>query len=179
LLETAEEGTCQDTKRNRPSEAHSRPGDGRGKDLSGHRKKPAEQGPLTNWKQPREGLVRKRKETDRARPTHKLETAEERTCQGMERNRASEAHSLAGDHRGRYLSEHGKKPTEQGPLTNWRRQKKGLVRTQKETDRPKPTHALETAEGGTCQDKERNRLSEAHSRPGYGRGGTCQDTERN
>ena len=38
VLETAEVRTCQDTERNEPSEAHSRPGDGRGRDLSGHGK---------------------------------------------------------------------------------------------------------------------------------------------
>ena len=32
----------------------------------------------------------------------------------------------------------------------------GLVRIQRETDQPRRTHMLETAEGGTCQDTERN-----------------------
>ena len=31
------------------------------------------------------------------------------------------------------------------------------------------THFLETVEGGTCQDTERNRLTEAHSHAGDGR----------
>ena len=38
FLEMAEEGTYQDTERNRESEAHSHPGDGRGGDLSGYGK---------------------------------------------------------------------------------------------------------------------------------------------
>ena len=131
-LETAWGGTCQDTERNRPSEAHSQAGDGIGRDLSGHRKK-----------------------IDRARCTHNLETASGGTCQDTERNRPSEAYSQTGDGIGRNLSEHGKKQTERGPLTLWRQQE-SLVRTQKETDRPKSTHSLETASGGTCQDTERN-----------------------
>ena len=36
ILKTAEGGICQNTERNWPSEAHSRPGDGRVSDLSGH-----------------------------------------------------------------------------------------------------------------------------------------------
>ena len=42
---------------------------------------------------------------------------------------------------------HRKKLTEQGTLTLWRRQREGLVRTQKETDQAKLTHFLDTAEG--------------------------------
>ena len=57
-----------------------------------------------------------------------------------------------------------------GTLTPWRRQMDGLVREQTETDRAKRTHFLEMAEGGTCQDTEKNRRSELHSRPGDGRG---------
>jgi hypothetical protein len=110
----------------------------------------------------------------------------------MERNRPSEAYSLPEDRRGRGLSGHEKKPSERGPLTSWRRQREGLVRTRKETDRARPTHSLETVRGGlvrtqketdrarpthflesaegvTCQDTERDRPTEAHSLPGYGR----------
>ena len=61
-LETAEEGTCQDTERERRSEEHSLPGDRRG------------------------GLVRIRKEKDRARGTHSLGMAKRGTCQDAERN---------------------------------------------------------------------------------------------
>ena len=46
--------------------------------------------------------------------------------------------------------------------------REGLVRTRKEIDRVRVTHFLETAEGGTCQDTERNRQSEGHSLPGVG-----------
>ena len=70
VLETAEGGTCQDTQGKRPTEAHSRSGDGRGRDLSGHVGKPTDRGALTNWRQQREGLVRTRKETDRGALTN-------------------------------------------------------------------------------------------------------------
>ena len=41
--------------------------------------------------------------------------------------------------------------------------------TPKESDRPRPTHHLETVEGGTCQDTESIRPTEAHSLSGDGR----------
>ena len=94
----------------------------------------------------REGSVMTRKETDRPRRTHILEMVE------------------------RDLSGPRKKPTDRGALTLWRRRREGLVRTRKETNRPRHTHNLETAEGGTCQDTERNRPTKAHSLPGDGRG---------
>jgi hypothetical protein len=137
--------------------------------LSGHGKKPTKRGALTNWRRQREGLVRTRKETDRARHTHFLETAVRGTCQDTESNQLSEGHPQPGDGRGRELSRHGKKPTDREALTSWRQQSEGLVRTWKETDRARGTHCLETAEGGTCQDTERNRPTEGNSRPGDGR----------
>ena len=145
FLERTEGGTCQDTERNQLSEAHSLPGDGRWKDLSEQGKKPTKGGPLTPWRRQREGIVRSRKETDQARHTHKLKTAEGGTCQDMERNRSSKAHSRSGDSRGRDLSGHGKKPTKQGTLTNWRQQREEPVKTQKETDQVRHTNQLETA----------------------------------
>ena len=161
--------------------------------MSGHKRKTTEQGTLTSWRWPREGLVRTQKKadrarrtymletgregfvrihkvTDQARRTHQLETAEWETCQDTERNRTSEAHSHPGDDRGTGLSGHRKKPTEQGALTNWRQQSERLVRIRKETDRARPTHVLETAEGGTCHDTERTRPSKAHPHPGDGTG---------
>ena len=55
-------------------------------------------------------------------------------------------------------------------LTSWRQQMKGLVRTRKEIDGAlRHTHKLETTEGGTYQDTERNRPNEAYSHPGNGR----------
>ena len=149
-LETAEGGTCQDTQGIRSTEAHSPTGDGRGRDLSGHARNLTDRGALTSWRQQREGLVRTRKESDRSRRTHFLETAEGGTCQDTQGIRPTEVHSLPGDGRGRDLSGHARNQTDRGALTYWRRQREGLVRTRKESDRPRRTHFLETAEGGTC-----------------------------
>ena len=118
FLKMAEGGTCQDTERNRPSKAHSRSRDGRGRDLSRYGKKKTKQGALTLWRQQREGLVRTGKEKDRARGTHILEMVEGWTCQDMEGNRLTEAHSPPGNGRGRDLSGYGKKLTGRGTLTN-------------------------------------------------------------
>jgi hypothetical protein len=194
FLKRSERESGEETERNRLSEAHSRPGDGRERDLSGHGKKtdrarpthsletaeggtcqdtgkkPTEQGPLTPWRWQREGLVRARRVTDRARPTHSLEMAEGETYQDTERNRPSKAYSHPGDRRGSELSGNGKKHTERGRLTSWRQEREGLVRTRKETDQARPTHQLDTAERGTCQDAERNRPSGAHSLSSDSRG---------
>ena len=67
------------------------------------------------------------------------------------------------------MSKHGKKQTEYGALTNWKRQREILVRTQKKTDRARQAHFLETEEGGTCQDTEENRPSEGDSLAENGR----------
>ena len=99
--------------------------------MSGHGKEPTERGALTSWRQQRKRLVRTRRETDRARPTHNLETVEGGICQDTERKRLSEAHSRSRDGRGRDLLGHGKKLTEQGALTNWRQQRERLVSTRK------------------------------------------------
>ena len=143
ILEMAEGGSCQETERNQPSEAHSQTGDGKGRDLSGHINKPTDQGALTSWRRQRDGFVRTRKETDRERCTHKLETVEGGTCQGTERtDRARRTHQLE--------------------MTGG-----GTCQGTKETDQAMRTHKLE---GGTCQDTERNRPSKAHSHAGDGRG---------
>ena len=85
-------------------------------------------------------------------------------------NQPTKGHSPTGDHRGRDMSGHRKKPTNQGALTLWRPQREGHVRTQKETNQPRGTHKLETTEGGTCQDTERNQPTKGHSPPGDHRG---------
>ena len=142
FLEAAEEDTCQDTKRNRPTNEHSLPRDGRAREMSGHGKKQTDRRALTFWRRQREKLVRTRKETHQP------------------------AHSPTGDGRGGHLSGHGKKQTDQRALTNWRRQSEAVVRKSKETDRPTRTHSLGMAERGTCQDTERNRPTDAHSLSG-------------
>ena len=183
--------------------------------MSGHGEGLTEQGALTLWRRQREGLVKTREETDRemhthqlemaeggtgqdreendrARHTHKLETEDGGTCQDTDKNRQTEAHSLPIGGRGRDLSGREKKPIDRGVLTNWRRQRRGLVRTWKETNQPRRTHFLETVEGlirtrkkpdpsrhthsletedeGTGQDTEKTRPTMAHSPTGNGRG---------
>ena len=83
--------------------------------------------------------------------THSLETAEGVTRQDTERNRPIEAHSPPGDGSDqRDLSGHGKKPTDRGALTSWRRQRpEGLVRTGQEID--------QTTERGTLTNSRRQR----------------------
>ena len=177
-LETVEGGTCQDTQRTQPTEAHSLPGDRRRRDLSGHRNNLTDRGPLTSWTHQTERLVRTPKQSDRPRPTHSLETAYRETRQDIKRIQPTEAHSRTGDGRRgnlsgtgrirpteahsptgngrqRDLSGHRKNLTDRGPLTSWRRQTEGLVRTLKVSDQPRSTHSLETADIGTCQDTER------------------------
>ena len=178
LSEVSSRGRCQLTERNRPTEAHSPAGDDRRTDFSGRGKKLTDQGPLTSWRQQREGLVRIKKETVRPRPTHILETAEGGICQDTERNRPIKAHSPTGNNRGRGWSKYGKKPTNQGPLTLWRWQREELVRTRKKTDQAITTYILEMVEGGTCHDTERtDRPSPTHQLE-MAEGGTCQDVER-
>ena len=98
-----------------------------------------------------------RKESDRARGTHQLESESGGTSQETERIRSSEGHSQTEDSIGRDKSGyemdpteqgnsptgvgigrdksgHGKDPTERGALTCWRRHREGQVRTQKESD---------------------------------------------
>ena len=168
-LETADRATCKDTERIRPTEAHSRTGDGRQSDLSGHRNNLTDRGPLTFWRRHTERLVMPPKQSYRPRPTHQLETADRATCQDTETIRPTEAHSHPGDSRQSHLSGHRNNPTDRGPLTLWRRQTEGLVRTPKQSDRPKPTHFLETADRAICQDTKTIRPTEAHSRTADGR----------
>ena len=186
MLETVSKGTSQDTERIRAKEGHSRTGR-MGRDKSGYGQDPAKRGALTYWRRRREEQVRIRKESNRARGTHILETASGGTSQGTERIRPGKGHSLSGDSIGWDKSGRGKNPTQRGALTFWRRRQEGQVRrnqtergaltpwgrhreghvrTQKESDRAKGTHILETASGGTSQETEIIRPSEGHSLPG-------------
>ena len=143
-------------KRERAHEGNLLPEENKVRDVSGHRKKPTEGGTLTPWRRNMEGLVKAWKETEQARRTHNLETADGRTCQNTERNQLSKAHSPTEDSRGRDSSGHGKTPTKQGALTSWRQQRERLVRTREETNQARCTHQLETAKGGSFQDTERD-----------------------
>jgi len=76
---------------------HSQTGDRRGRNKLRHQKEVIKQGEFTPWGWQREGQVRTWKESDQARDTHSLETAEGGTSQ---------------DIKGKQLNK--------GALTNWR-----------------------------------------------------------
>ena len=118
FLEMAEGKIDQDKERKRSSKGHSLPEDDRRRDLSehGNLKKTSENKALTSYRRQRDGPVRTREESDRARGTDELETAEGETCQDIERKRPNEEHSLPGDSRGG-LVRIWKEPTERGALT--------------------------------------------------------------
>lgn len=67
--------------------------------------------------------------------TYRLETAVGGICQDTEMMRLCDWYSLTDDTRLMNLSGQVKKATVGGALTNWRRQKEGLVSTRKTTDR--------------------------------------------
>jgi len=102
----AEGGTSQDMERNQLHKGHSPTGDGRGRDKSGHVKKPTVQWALTPWRQPREGQVRTLKGTNHVRDTYNLEIAEGGTSQDIKRNQLSKGHSQSRESRGRDKSGH-------------------------------------------------------------------------
>ena len=132
-------GKGQDMKENPPSKGHSLSGEQRGRDKSGHAKTMTEWGALTLWIPQREGQVKIWEESNQTRGTHKLEITEGGTSQDTERKQPNKGHSLPGDHRERDKSGHRKKATKQGALTNWRSQREGQVRTQKESNQTRGT----------------------------------------
>jgi hypothetical protein len=74
---------------------------------------------------------------------------------------------------------------ESGGLTNCQVQKRGKVRTAKESQRRRGTHFLsqKSTDGGACHDSERKPASRGHSRTVRptkkgGEGGSSQDSER-
>ena len=97
-------GTFQNTERKRPREGHSQTRDSRGRDLSGHPKKPSEHGILTDWRPQREGVVRTQKGSQLSSATHFLKSTDGGTCQDMERKRACKGHSLPVWRRSRAIS---------------------------------------------------------------------------
>src|SRR6267142_268650 len=126
---------------------HSHPEEYRGRDKSGHGNKQSMQGAPTFWRVQRERQVRTQKQTEQARGTHQLESAEGETSQDTETNRASKGHSPTGECRGRDKSGHRNKPSKQ-----------------------RGTHSLESAKGETSQDTETNRASKGHSPSGDRKG---------
>ena len=101
--------TSQDTRREQPSKGHLLPGGCRGRDKLGNRKGANKQGTPTNWRQQREGQVRK--ESDQAIGTYKLKTIEGGRSQDMERKQLSKGHSHSRDGRWRDKSGYRKKVT--------------------------------------------------------------------
>jgi hypothetical protein len=105
-LEATQGGTSKDMTRDQQGEVHSQTGDRTVRDKSGHRKKLTDRGALTTWRSCREGQVRTLKETDQARCTHSLETAQGGTSQDTKKNQQSEVNSLSKDRTGRDKSGH-------------------------------------------------------------------------
>jgi hypothetical protein len=66
-------------------------------DWSGHGKEASERGALTPWRMQMDALFKIWKGRKRERGAHELESAERWTSQDMERNRASQGYSLAGE----------------------------------------------------------------------------------
>src|SRR6267142_1062820 len=99
-------------------------------------------GALTNCRAHREGQVRTLKETEHARGTHSLSSAQGGSSQDTERNRACEGHSLSIERTGTVKSGHQKKPSARGALTNYRAQREDQVRTLTETEYARGTHSL-------------------------------------
>ena len=93
FLESAERRTCQNSERKQKSKWHSHPGEYKGRDKSGQRKKVCEQGALTSGER-RGG-----------------------TSKGIERKRGNEGHSRSGERKGRDKSKRGKKARERATLT--------------------------------------------------------------
>ena len=146
-LESADRRTCQDVERIRASKGHSPTGERGRTDVEKHGKNPSELGALTNWRAQTDGHVRTWKESERVRGTCRLESTDGWTYQDLERIRASKGYSLTGERRRTDMSGHGKNPSEQGALTDWRVRTDGRVRTWKESERARGTHRLESADG--------------------------------
>ena len=129
-LDTTEGETSQDMDRKGPSDANSLAGDGR-RDESGYGRKVTEWCALTLWRRQREQQVRIRKESDQARHTHFLETADGQVRMRKESDQAMCTYVL---------------DTIVG----------GTVRTRTKADE-RGTHDLETTERRTSWDMKRKR----------------------
>jgi len=82
---SADRQTSQDMERIRLSKGHSLSGECRWTDKSGCGKNLTKQGALTDWRVQMDGQVRTWKESNQARGTHSLESAEGQTSQDMGR----------------------------------------------------------------------------------------------
>jgi hypothetical protein len=106
-LESAGEGTSQDNERKRANKGDSQTGDSRERDGSGHRTKGCEGGAPTNLGPRIEGQVMTPRESERARCTHGLESADGGTSQENKRHRTSEEYSHTKERAGRDKSGRG------------------------------------------------------------------------
>ena len=86
--------------------------------------------------------------------THFLNSADQWKGQNMERNRASERHSLSGECRLIDNSGQEKSLRVQCALTNWRVQIHGQLKTWKETCKAMGTYKLKSENPWTTQDTE-------------------------
>ena len=145
-LETASGGGCQDTKRKQVSEGNSLSGNRIRRDKSGNGKE-TERGEPTFWRPHQEGYVTTRKESDRAKGTHFLETPSGQISQNTESDgawaltfwrphqegevrtrkekRPSEGHTHSGDRIGRDKSGRKAKEIKRRALTSWRSHREG------------------------------------------------------
>ena len=145
--------------------------------MSGRGKNVIRRGKHTDWRRQREGLIRKRKEREKARSTHELDTAERRLLRHRKKHIEKEALTVwrwqGGDSSG-----HRKIEAKRGALTSWKWKKDEFVRAQKESDEEEGAHCLETAEGVTYQHKETKRLSKGHPLSEEGRGRNLSEHEK-
>jgi hypothetical protein len=100
FLESADGGTGQNGKRNRPSDVHSLSEEHRWR-RSDWQEKQTERRAITNWRARTEEQVRSAKETKREMGTHSLESADGGTSENGKRNRESDEKSLPREHRRR------------------------------------------------------------------------------
>src|SRR6267142_740092 len=120
FLESTDGQTSQNMKRIQPSEGHSLPGEHRQTDKSRQGKNLTELGALTNWRAQMGRQFRRWKESNQARGTHQLESADRWTSQETQ--------------------DMEKICIEQGALTDWRAQMDGQVKTWKESNQARGTH---------------------------------------
>jgi hypothetical protein len=123
--------------------------------------------------------VRTRKESERTRGTHFLDSPDRRTGEDTERKRASEGHSLPGEHRPTDKSGHEKQANERARATHELEiPDRRPVRTRKESERTRGTHQLGSAGRRPNEDTERRRASERHSLAGTQTDGQVRTREK-
>jgi len=108
---------------------------------------------LTSWRAQSEQRVRARKEGERARVTHLLESAYGGTNQDSERKQESEGHSHTGEPEERASQDIERKqlPVGEGRSQTEER-REGRIRTAKASKQARGTHSLENADDTASQD---------------------------